>query len=152
MNDYISKPVNTEKLFSILSHWLLNEMPEQQEDVIKPEEHHSDLVDLEHLELFTEGDLDLEKTISDAFFSQGQECLDVMAAHIDEKNSNDDWKSAAHKLKGSAAQLGASPLSEVCSKAQEIYETSLQDKQELLTEINRLYEKVKEFFTSRQTV
>jgi signal transduction histidine kinase/NO-binding membrane sensor protein with MHYT domain/DNA-binding response OmpR family regulator len=154
MDDYLSKPVNPDKLYDVLAHWLLEE---DKEEMITPKAMLSNfpkqddhVVDLDHLELFTDGDLDLEKEMADVFVRVGKESLDLLRLHTGEDHKKDVWSNAVHKLKGSAAQIGAKELAAICHKAEEDYEEFLHRKHDLLADIEKAFGAVEEFFKQRQ--
>jgi signal transduction histidine kinase/CheY-like chemotaxis protein len=155
MDDYLSKPVNPDKLHEVLLRWLSGKSNgnESSEDAAKPVTGADEdiLIDMEHLELFTEGDLDQEKILTDVFFAVGQKALEAMKAHVDGQNPDDAWNAAAHKLKGSSAQIGANSLSALCLKAEHESLLSKDQKREMLSEIESSFMKLKRFFEKRQT-
>ena len=64
----------------------------------------SDLpVDFEHLARYTLGEPELEREVLELFCSQSA----VYLEHLRAAMSDDDWKHAAHSLKGSARAIGA---------------------------------------------
>lgn len=89
--------------------------------------------------------------LADVFQESGEEALDMLRAHISRSTPDNDWKTAAHKLKGSSAQIGANSLSDACRKAQEGFSRlSKNEKQALLAEIERCFQEVCGFFEKRQ--
>lgn len=150
MDDYISKPVNPDKLHAVLSQWLSStesgdDVPtEDSVPVKKP------VVDLSHLELFTDGDLNQESMITKAYFRGSEDAINALRAHIDRANSDEDWKMAAHKLKGSSAQIGANILAASCLAAEKAFDQTRHEKIDILAIIERDYKKVADFFGSRQ--
>lgn len=110
----------------------------------------NEIVDLAHLELFTEGDLDEEKLLIGIFVPIGKESLKTMNEHINDDAEHGLWRSAAHKLKGSSGQIGANALSALCLKAEHGYGLPEADKKNLLVAIEQEFEKVENFFASRQ--
>lgn len=68
------------------------------------------------------------------FFRIGNECTTAMkrSCHSDEFPK---WKSAAHSLKGSAANLGMSTLERLCQEAEYARETTDDQRSEILTRI-----------------
>jgi signal transduction histidine kinase/CheY-like chemotaxis protein/HPt (histidine-containing phosphotransfer) domain-containing protein len=152
MDDYISKPVNPDKLHTVLDQWLnRNDSGAKQYDEKRMETQESDIIDLNHLSLFTDGDPEQEKTLTDVFLPAGEGILNIMRAHLEERNTNDDWKHAAHKLKGSAAQIGANKLSAVCLQAETKVGASQQEKKDIFKMIEKQFNDVKIFFRNRET-
>jgi CheY-like chemotaxis protein len=150
MDDYLSKPVNPDKLNDVLYQWLLKNENDAQKKLSGSTPAAEMVINLSHLELFTDADLDQEKLLADAFLSAGVTALKVMQDHILGKATEADWNVAAHKLKGSSAQIGADGFSAICLKAQHGSHLSLEEKQALLKEIDISFRKVKAFFESRQ--
>ncbi len=154
MDDYISKPVNPDKLHEVLYKWLLKEEKDARVAAGGRRRRHDDLaeevINLEHLELFTDGDLDQEKMLSEVFLSVGSHSLQIMEAHLRGENKNEAWNAAAHKLKGSSAQIGADALSGLCLRAEQESEFSQMEKKKLYLVVEQEFMKVKMFFESRQ--
>ncbi|MEZ0260446.1 MAG: MHYT domain-containing protein [Alphaproteobacteria bacterium] len=152
MDDYISKPINPQALATALLKWL----PKQQEDqpAAAPEETqakktHSPaiIVDTEYLDLFTGGDREEERSMADMFVSAGVDTLEVLRRHVRQEATNDDWRKAAHKLKGSAGQIGAGALAKACLVAE--VGSGDCNKEVMLDEIERSFSEVQYFFTTR---
>ena len=75
------------------------------------EERHIDLV---HLARQTLGDVELEREVLSLFVVQSQ----VYLLRLQAAESLDDWKRAAHTIKGSARGIGAWPLAEAAEAAE----------------------------------
>ena len=88
--------------------------------------------------------------ISDIFLNVGEVTLSVLRDHVEGKKTENDWKMAAHKLKGSAAQIGANRLAAACLKAESSYSASQNEKMLLLAEVQIGFESVRVFFRGRQ--
>lgn len=73
-----------------------------------------------------------------------------MSSHHDSAQGNDAWRHAAHRLKGSTAQIGAHTLSALCLKAERCDGSSPEDKMSILAEIIEEFSAVAEFFAKRQ--
>lgn len=111
---------------------------------------HEPIIDFAHLELFTEGDLDQEKMLTDIFLVVGEIALEAMKAHISGESSSDAWNAAAHKLRGSSAQIGANGLSVLCLEAERGSRFSQKEKEALFIDIEASFMQIKSFFESRQ--
>ena len=155
MDDYLSKPVSPQKLHSVLSHWLLRIMEKETDltsQIRTPAKHTAQpVVDMTYMYAFTEGDLDEEMMLVDLFFKAGQESMDILKAHAEGSNDNVIWARAAHKLKGSSAQIGALKLSALCHRAEEDSALSWNVKKPLFIEIEAEFKNIREFFDARQT-
>ena len=168
MNDYISKPVDTAKLQSILCRWI----PREDKNIEQGNEKNSTpteilmqsdtcnnetnkdmpvILDRERLEMFTDGDPDEELNLLNIFTTYALEALNDLHKSIDTDN-NDMWKKAAHKLKGSAANLGAIQLSELCLEAEMNETADKARKLKLLNEIEAAYTKLKNYVSTPQMV
>lgn len=78
----------------------------------------------------------------DMFMLYADETLSILR---DLKNGQDseEWKKAAHKLKGSAANLGAQNLSDICYLAEQTYAQDDIRKDELFDKIETAYHQVR---------
>ncbi len=154
MNDYISKPVDIDKLKAVLGAWLpggAEGVSEEMVDSISQEpcvagEHH--IMDWERLRMFTEGDAEEERELIEMFMVYAQESLQELRVHFHSGDS-DEWKKAAHKLKGSAANLGAEKLSAVCLKAEHHEPGAEEEKELILRDIEQAYFEVCEVLNAQ---
>ncbi len=149
MNDYISKPVDIAKLTSVLEKWLPQKQQsngaelsrrELQSDIDTenlPKADEKEIFDWERLRMFAETQEE-EKELIGIFVTYAEESLEMLRSTLDEKNP-DSWKKAAHKLKGSAANIGAQRLSEICLEAESAYETEEAEKECIYQKIRGSY-------------
>ena len=150
MNDYVSKPVDVEKLKEVLGVWLPGD-PDTQTDSLEPEigpefdvsESGSVVMDWERLRMFTDGDPEEEKELIAMFTTYAEESLEILKARCLD-GEDEEWKKAAHKLKGSAANLGAQALSDVCFEAEKGFDRDQAAKEQILADILAAYEQVVE--------
>lgn len=126
MNDYLSKPVDAEKLSNFLSKYLENQEQiatfnaTQEKTEVTPEAHNSNHIplDMDHFNLMFEDSSPEEiQELTELFSEQADICIQTMQEHC-LSGEQEEWRKAAHKLKGSAANLGAIHLSETCLKAE----------------------------------
>lgn len=157
MNDYISKPINIDKLQSVLALWLVtsatqNEMAHQdkspqftvkgdQENLGVQDEHMEPVMDWDHFAMFTDGDTEQERELIEMFSTYSEETMGFIRMSFDNNDEN-MWKSMCHKLKGSAANLGARDLSSVCLIAEREYQAPRVDKEIMLLQIEDKYKSV----------
>ncbi len=150
MNDYISKPVDVEKLKMVLSEWIPGEQSvtsEKEYNIYLPvqsdtaPESDFKILDRARLELFTDGDPDEERALIEMFTTYAEESLEILQAECD-SGDNEIWKKAAHKLKGSAANLGAELLSDICYTAEKSFEENSEIKAAILSNILACYRNV----------
>ncbi|MDE1151613.1 MAG: ATP-binding protein [Micavibrio sp.] len=168
MDDYISKPVNPNKLTEVLNRWVqrkaavvsaaANAAPVAEtaiatvaEAAVAAAAPAGDQIDLQHLELFTDGDLELERMLADAFISAGIDTIVTLKASADAVD-NEKWRKAAHKLKGSAAQIGARRLAEICLTAELAASPQPQEREAFIGTIERGFAEVQNFFAMRQKI
>ncbi len=163
MDDYISKPVDAVKFAHLISHWLPGDQEQGLSDVqgasgsaflhknvreTGEKEGADTPINLEHLEAFTDGDFDVERELFGLFSEQAILALDRLEQSCD-MGDDDEWRSAAHKFKGAAANLGAQKLSELCFSAEKGFEAPQGDKLELLCAIRAGFEDVQHFIDTR---
>lgn len=147
MDDYLSKPIKPEKLMALFEKWT-HQSPcsnEGNADLISDDVDEKLPIDMDHFHLFTDGDPEEERELLDLFFSQ----VDLSMADLEESCFQDDvesWKKAAHKLKGSAANLGANPLSAVCKEAEERFDDDQTIRLAMLADIHSKVSELRGFF------
>lgn len=150
MNDYISKPVDIEKLRDILRKWQFFEISESLEEstvsIIESQEKTDTIVDWERLKLMTDNNLDETKEMIDLFTRYASETL-VSLKDALEKGDPENWEKSAHKLKGSSANFGACALSNVCELAEKSGNEVLVQKRAIYDSIVATYQKTKSELT-----
>lgn len=121
MDHYLSKPLRAAHLKHALEHWFELEesapimlVPDQTIEIAKDNE---PPVDRSQLEVFTDGDPEEERELVVIFLQQAEEMIALLAKSI-EGETCDIWKSAAHRLKGAAGNLGANRLYKLCQQAE----------------------------------
>ena len=152
MDDIIYKPITREQLDSVIKSHTYIEEEEPEKIVLHMRNENKNIkatqsenknaqmpVNLKRLRSYTEGDKEEEKIFFNIFLEQAAETLTVLEATL--KNHNEtDWCRAAHKLKGSSANLGAEQLAELCQMA-EHHDTSIADEdilQAIKSELNKV--------------
>ncbi len=148
MDDYLSKPIKADKLMILMQKWVNNKSQGNAEIIADVSIEQSDEIpiDMNHLDMFTDGDPDEEKELLDLFFKQ----VDLSIAELEESCFNDDgeeWRKASHKLKGSAANLGANLLFGVCDEAEGRYEENKKMKQAMLANIHLKVSELRSFLS-----
>jgi len=153
MDEYITKPISLDNFKTVLSEW--GDLPENKSDRIlqelKMESSDSEIVNLEHLNLFTDGEPEQEKMISEIFLTSSAESIMNIRECIEGTKTQEDWERAVHKLKGSSAQLGAGKLLSVCLRAEETPNSSMEDKKHYLQDMESALDEIRTFFKSRET-
>jgi signal transduction histidine kinase/DNA-binding response OmpR family regulator len=152
MTDYISKPIDVDSFRKVLSKWL----PQLQagETVFSPVSAPvpnvvcDDPVDMAHLRMFTDGDMEAERELFSVFLSQAEESLDAL--DISRRTLDcEAWRKSAHRFKGAAANLGAKSLSQLCSKAEQGASSDETAKADWLSDIRDEYTAVRGFLLGK---
>ncbi len=148
MDDYLSKPIKPDKLMALLQKWTDIDIAVSDKVPVAPALQDTDQppIDMEHLQMFTDGDPDEEHDILQLFFEQ----VDISVMDLQDSCSHDDteqWKMAAHKLKGSAANLGAEPLREACDIAETKYDAEIETRQAMLLDIRSRISELRTYFS-----
>ncbi len=158
MDDYISKPINPDKLCAILKKWFREENDMMQQDSLRIDskapngKEVGDPVDMKHLDMFTDGDIEQERVIIDLFVKSSYETIVDMNSEQYLKDV-EKWVKAAHKLKGSSANLGANALSKLCETAErDLIEASYDERKVAIQKIVKAYEQVCTFLCSRHGI
>lgn len=163
MDDYVSKPINSNRLMEVLIKYLTRTEPLPNQPLPKirkirdAQQDHEDVatqeptpgpalppVDLAHLSLYIGDDPAERKMVFDMFTKGAEESLAILAGHMMD-GEHVLWKKAAHKLKGSAANFGAYPLSQLCKQAEEQFESTGITKQALFLQLSQSYKDVTVF-------
>ncbi len=156
MDDYISKPVDPAKFSRLLARWLPGPIPAEG-DLIGRAAGAGDVADapaqdrpvnIAHLETFTDGDPEIERELFSLFSEQAVLALEKLTEACND-NAQDEWRAAAHKFKGAAANLGAARLSGLCYEAETGYQAPEKEKLSLLSAIRGGYEEVQIFLSAR---
>ena len=157
MDDYVTKPINGDRMMEVLVKWLktgkttpelkalaANTLPSRVQ-IIHPQ---SDIpVDMDYLREFI-GDDEEEKSMVVGMFVKGaEESISVLSQHVTTGDC-ETWKRASHKLKGSAANFGATYLHDCCAQAEQLSDADAIDKAQLLHMVQQAYEGVKNYLTT----
>ncbi len=124
MNDYISKPIKIEDFTTMIKKWgfgLKITSP-----IIEPtpsvKNSHGEIIDMklfERLQVMADDDTTFIHKLITLFIEQSDEILSEMEMLAD-KNDYTAMSQAAHKLKGSALNLGGRQLGEICRTIEEL--------------------------------
>lgn len=150
MDNYLSKPLQLQALQSTLGQWILWPEQDQEQDKIGVKEEIATAealvspVDMEHLQSFTDGDVQEEQELFELFFEKAEECLVTLRATVAEEDV-EQWRKMAHRLKGSSANLGAAELSAACLTAEQQCADGAQEKQAYLEKIEKAFTAVRSF-------
>lgn len=154
MDDYISKPVDAQKFMKLMAKWAPNlESPKQAPPrkytyTNKPLNNPQGRSTSPTSKALPKPDRDVEKELFGIFIDQmglGLSSLETFVAD----GRNADWKSAAHRLKGAAANLGAEKLAALCFEAEKGLNEPEDRKKAMLAAINEEAEVVHAFIEKR---
>lgn len=158
MNDYISKPISIEKLQSVLGMWMAATHLQKQDqfssttlpepDITRQEIPSLPIMDWDHFLIFTDNDPNQERELIEMFSIYSEETL-IRIRNAATTSNLDEWKSACHKLKGSAANLGAHALANTCAKAEANAFSSDEVRTAMLTEIEQDYQNICRILNTR---
>lgn len=101
-------------------------------------------VDLTNLRGMTDGDKEVEALLFEEFYASSEACIQVLENSI-HGGGNEDWRKAAHALKGTSVNLGAMRLGELCKYAQEGFGAGVSEKNMMLAAIIAEYANVKTY-------
>jgi len=156
MDDYLSKPIDSQKFKNILMRWIRFEetppnayMDESSPDLenIPPEET-GNPIDFKQLFEFTGGDKEEEKFLCGLFFEQAKKALKKLRMNCVDGECA-PWVEAAHLIKGSAANVGANHMSMLGANAQEQYTGTAAERQQHLYMLDQEMEKIRCFLIAR---
>ena len=100
------------------------------------------VVDLDHLQGFTDGDLALERELAELYLSSAGLYLERMSAALEDPEA---WRRHAHALKGASGNLGAREVADLASRAE--HRTADRD---LLDGLEAAVARVRRFFEERR--
>jgi PAS domain S-box-containing protein len=152
MDDYLSKPIKPDKLLALLKRWAaeagdtIDISDDSKDDSVHDPS--SAAIDMAHLHMFTDGNREDEEELFGIFSQQADLSIEALTAAL-HSHDHDAWRSAAHRLKGSAANLGAHMLSELCAQAEQQYEIDPDVKEKQLHDIGVELSRVRTFWVSR---
>jgi len=124
MNDYVSKPIKIEDFTTMIRKWGFGNKTTKtiSQKVVTFNTSNVDLIDLklfERLQVMADDDPTFIKKLITLFIEQSDEIVSEMEV-IADKNDYTAMSQAAHKLKGSALNLGGRQLGEICKRIEEL--------------------------------
>jgi DNA-binding response OmpR family regulator len=158
MNDNIYKPITLETLTATIARYMPHAIDHEKITNIQNKEkvanNHRDAtekkndsikqlpVNLAHIRSYADGDRESEKMLFNIFIEQAKNSVAALNANLVTHNHL-GWCHAAHKLKGSSANLGAEQLAELCQMA-EYHDSGIAD-EDILRAIQAEFNKVDKF-------
>lgn len=107
------------------------------------------IVDLDYLGLFTEGDSTTEVMMVEAFLNSATDTAHSLRCLCEAQGFESEWRKAAHKLAGSAAQIGARRLCIACQEAETLHSLTVEKKLVMMEDIDCHLLAFQEFFSNR---
>ncbi|MDY0008643.1 MAG: ATP-binding protein [Bdellovibrionales bacterium] len=146
MDDYISKPLDTDELQHILEDWFSFSLENTDTQAATPQgSAEAAEENAPSLAAFATKRGELAKLVA-IFTQQSEAVLDILQnSCID--GPCDTWREAAHKLKGSAAVCNAHRLRDLCDQAQHMDDTTTPERREILQQIKDEYARTKDILT-----
>ena len=141
MHDYISKPIRIETLQETIRHWAgMRKEKQRAEDTVSSAE---DLLDMDTVETLTSvaatGDSGMLEELLSILESQTPQLVREIAEAVDADDVT-AARRAAHTLKGSALNLGAGAMADVCLKMERAAEQGeLHRMHDLLTVVQHVF-------------
>lgn len=135
MDEYVSKPLDVEHLADILNSWIRLRAPGTPSTTSAPVQV---VLNLKQLDMVTDGDKALQKQLLEMFILQSEKNLAALEEHSVDGASK-EWVEAAHMLKGSAGNIGATALQRLCAQAQRLNSASAQERKSLHQHISEAY-------------
>jgi signal transduction histidine kinase/DNA-binding response OmpR family regulator len=146
MDDYISKPIDIDKLKAILNAGFIIKDNSKNSRLAQASD--TPAIDFGQLKIVAETVAE-QREVLDLFFRLAEQKLKVMGMSR-RSHETKSWKEAAHYLKGSAANLGMNLLAEKCRRAELAENYTYDEATEMLDEIKAEMKQVKDFAAKAQ--
>jgi CheY-like chemotaxis protein len=148
MDEYLSKPLQPEKLKDILKKWFIfSPNVESLLPSSTKQKNTSPPVDFNRLQLVAETETDKAALLT-LFFRLAKEFIAIMEnARRNEEFTR--WRDAAHSLKGSAGNLGMIALVAICQESEMATSLTYDQRTGLLTQIKCEIENIKAYVTEQ---
>ena len=118
MDDYVSKPVTHRQLQRVLTRWIsFDTLSHNEADGATCATSTDDILDTGVLNEICNGDASAEQELATVFITEFRRNLTLLHACALSPDTH-NWRETAHLLKGSAANIGAVQLRELCAQAQ----------------------------------
>ena len=152
MDDYLSKPITKDRFLHTVSPYLLH-YKRSPKDILSNTadgyvKNETVPIDMDHLHQFTDGNKEDEQEFFSLFLEQTSDVMTTLRSALDSGDC-EEWRGAAHKLKGSSANLGAFALSKACENAQCAWTDGLDVKQSLFASIQKELGRIEAFMQVR---
>jgi len=143
MDEYIGKPIDLDKFRTMLARWVaLAPLPQSRSIQALPP-----AVDMQQIEAYAHGDRASQLQIVQLFMEHAHEMLEQLQSYCIDGVSK-PWYDAAHLMKGSAANIGALLLYDLCNEAQDCISEGAARRSILLQKIEAELQRIEEFFAT----
>ena len=145
MNDYVPKPVNASSLGRVLDKYLKAETPCAEESVV--ENNKSPVpVEIAQIQETADGDKAFERELIELFVSDNEERLRTLETLMANQDA-EAIRREAHTIKGASASAGATGMSEIAARLEQVdLRKELAQALRLLEELKAEFEQVRKFF------
>ncbi len=126
MDDYISKPLRREDLLALVEKWAEQRISSNCTTAQTVTEHQIEPIDYAGALAEFDGDVDFLESVIDGFIAHSNEQFAQIETALENKDS-EIVRKQAHAMKGGAANLLASPLSEAARQLEELAATGETD-------------------------
>ena len=110
----------------------------------------ADPIDMTHLRVFTDGDIEEERALFELFIKSATSCIAELDAAI-VAEATETWRKSSHLLKGASGNLGANMLYSICAESEKNFTASAEDKQAMLGAIRDEMIRVQSFIQQLQS-
>ncbi|MGH1457103.1 MAG: Hpt domain-containing protein [Alphaproteobacteria bacterium] len=106
-----------------------------------PENNNEKLLDLSTLMEYADGDEDVLNELIQVFYEETTSALNALKNGINDEDT-EPWRMAAHRIKGSAGYVGADNLRQLCTEAQQMINSTTEERQACYKNIENSYTEV----------
>ena len=146
MDDYMSKPIELVALRQTLGRWLC---VENAVSVVEtPASACTDPIDMAHLHMFTDGNVEEEQALFTLFLERADETMMQLTIALD-ANDNEHWRKSIHLLKGASGNLGAKGLYTFCEQTETNFAAPATSKRDTLASISNELASIRHFINTQ---
>jgi PAS domain S-box-containing protein len=147
MDDYITKPIKSKQLSAALKRWLPAAAASDGADVAQESPQSPEQAIMERFQQLEGMTPELLKRLSSVFLEDTQPRLEGLWDAVLKKDA-EELARLAHTMKGSAANMGAGKMADICAELEEHAKTGdLQDTQTRLSDLEQEFARVRDAFS-----
>ena len=140
MDEYLTKPIEPRKIGQFISQWFISKT---HETAVEHVVHSGAPIDRTTLRALCDGVGEM-RYILEMFFTLAEQKIEEMRLHR-RAGEGAKWASAAHYLKGSAASMGMTSLTDMCVKAERQKSADYEEKANLLDAIVDEFKRARDY-------